>query len=150
MYIGRKKEYSKKNYAMYLMNKNIRFYNGTYQIFYSTIYPIDPPNPPEVNRNWRKYNLTLFDLQSAKIILVHPNYEIIVMHIQIANMGLFSIALYISITLPLCDSNICRSFLLLKVIVKRNDNLIAISSKKEKEHQLSLIEKKQRNFNRYS
>ena len=44
------------NYVMYLMNKNIRFYNGTYQIFYSTIYPIDPPNPPDVNRNWRKYN----------------------------------------------------------------------------------------------
>ena len=100
LYIGKKKNIAKKNYAMYLMNKNTRFYNGTYQIFYSTIYPIDPPKPPDVNRNWRKYNLALFDLQSAKIILVHPNYEIIVMHIQIANMGLFSIALHIIITLP--------------------------------------------------
>jgi len=32
--------------------ERIKFYNGTYQIFYSTIYPIDPPKPPDVNRNW--------------------------------------------------------------------------------------------------
>ena len=121
LYIGKKKEYSKKNYAMYLMNKNIRFYNGTYQIFYSTIYPIDPPNPPEVNRNWRKCDLTLFFyLQSAKIMLVHPN--------SYCEYGtfLYSSTYILSSLFQLCDSITCRSSPLLKVIVKSQSRLNAI------------------------